>query len=507
MSKARANLSCPKPENNPDDKLNANSQEAEKRKQSIVPRTNLNFPNDLFENSNLNMIEKTNLERNDDTCFPQFNKKTRFDTTFKDSINNRINKELDMDPICGCNFFGVENLTQYTQDEHLQLICLRKRMSTLFRLESIRNDVEEQISNLQRNYFDRSQKIKEEDKVKEIIFPNYDYEKPNMVSQDNFLTDQRTSRKENSKTKKDIFSIESQNYYSLDKNEYIWVRIFQKYNLRSKSSFKFLILEKTKDLIIKLLLRERISQQDLDCLSPTEKQIIGFFLTKKKMLRSDEVIFSEEYFDFLKYSFSTKKNEENLKFAVIQTMKHLCQQYRSREKNLLIHKAHSKLSPKILCQLGFYNHYFGDQARKMDLPLTVFFHPQVKAGSGYLFAKKELSMQNRTINHSLIRNLKTSPEFMKDFTEFIVDKFKGYSGELTGIGQVTRQNIILKTNQKVMQWERSITNHGQDEGIRRIKKDLLRNPKCKLPWSMYEIGQAVEFTKDQFGIKMNPLFN
>ena len=127
----------------------------------------------------------------------------------------------------------------------------------------------------------------------------------------------------------------------------------------------------------------------------------------------------------------------------------------------------------------FYQHYFGDLARKLGKPLKCFYLPLTP--SNWRFESK--AKLSKTINHSYITSIFQSKLFLSDFVKFVREKSISYSREI----------IIEKIDKLVDRWEDQYKELDfSSRKIETIVEDIKFNSKCCFPWSMGEVRYAFE---------------
>ena len=250
----------------------------------------------------------------------------------------------------------------------------------------------------------------------------------------------------------------------------------------------------------RVLWNQEISQEQLDRLSKRDRKITRAVLLKKKLIaKKSEIQFSASVFNQITRRTGQKRNEENLKCIFKYTQKFLRTQFRRNNVDFRYRKADVNLKQKNLIDLGFYTHYFGRIADEHDWPISKFFHPKVFSGGKANKSLEDHEQRPKTINREYIDNLRKSDAFMRDMTRFLNNEYE-LGGRTTGIINQYKQISEEKMVQKLHQWYQLIQEHGETAGLDRILKDLGQNDKCKLPWSLKEIGQAVKDTCTQFSI-------
>ena len=127
----------------------------------------------------------------------------------------------------------------------------------------------------------------------------------------------------------------------------------------------------------------------------------------------------------------------------------------------------------------FFEYYFGELATKRNMSIEAFYLPQVP--SNLKTAKK--AKPTRTINTAYINDVFQSKLFYEDFKSFIRNNMRSFC-----IDNVKKKFTYLITKWEGM-CESSVPN---DRSYYSICDDIEYNKKCKLPWSILEIDEAIE---------------
>jgi hypothetical protein len=171
-----------------------------------------------------------------------------------------------------------------------------------------------------------------------------------------------------------------------------------------------------------------------------------------------------------------KKKEYCLKMVIMKSITHLknsflVNKYNIESKMLLSNEISVKSTENI-----FYQYYFGDVAKKNNLPIETFY--------GF---KNWTHRHNKNIPKSITNRVislwKQSPEFISEMRGYIKHQF------LTDF-EVFNKEKILKM---LRSWGKIIKKKGLDEGVQSILKSLSVKG-CKLPWTMSEARNAVMVT-------------
>ena len=227
------------------------------------------------------------------------------------------------------------------------------------------------------------------------------------------------------------------------------------------------------ELLKKHFLNDRIDQSDLK-LREHEYSILQTILNRKYKHKIDFV--KQRCFLFDKLNdpnalISRKRPEENYKFIFKRCIKFM----RERLKAFA-----TKKLPKKDFDEFFYNHYFSDTAKRLDLPLDNFKNPK---------NSKSNKSQPKTINMRYISNIKQSVNFMTDFDNYIDSHLK----------DDYKITIESKLEKMVKKWESDYQSvDRKDDVVKDIIAYVEKNKKCKLPWTLKEITRAIQSLKKMF---------
>jgi len=165
---------------------------------------------------------------------------------------------------------------------------------------------------------------------------------------------------------------------------------------------------------------------------------------------------------------SPKRFEENIKFIFKLTFKKL-------KSTLLKKNRISFYSKKFDCQ--FYNYYFLDISTKQNTSIEEFYDPLNCKGS------------TKTLNNDYLKLVFTSPQFKKDFIEYLDD------------GSLVRDyhtNLRRKVKQLLFKFDHFCDYNdpiGMRQDILAIQRYFRRNKQCKLPWLHSEVVTAIDTFK------------
>lgn len=227
---------------------------------------------------------------------------------------------------------------------------------------------------------------------------------------------------------------------------------------------------------VKFFKSESISIEDLQTLSKREIIIVDLMMQRKyegKLLSVD--LKTDDLHDILnkllnfQQRLSVKRSEESYKFIFTRAIKFLKKVFKT--KNGL---------PKTLTDVDslFYSYYFGSTVASLGMEIKNFVYPPVKNNKNGLY---------RCLNLKYFHHVFQSRKFMSDVSEYLkTDLRNEYDIE-----------IERKTFQLLAKWDRRFTNdsnddHGQNKKVMsEIVFYFLRNKRCKLPWTLVEVNNAI----------------
>lgn len=268
----------------------------------------------------------------------------------------------------------------------------------------------------------------------------------------------------------------------------------------SQSPTRFNNLER---LWIKFLNREKIQRKlDLD-LSAEEQIIFETFLQRKEYTKGK---FSWEISDFNDFAHLTKhKSTDDLILRFLNSIFEF--ERKKYNKNVFHLDSHTQLlqttSVKLKIEIfSFYNHLFGDCARRLALPLEDF-----------VFQKKRLSCHSKLV-HFIQTIMKDSNFKIKLEKHFDLERIEN------GFKSLFKDNIKRKISNQIEVYESIFFNIEQrvakqfnQQGhnspqyyqlleiekfkwLRIIERDILFNPQYKSPVSLLDIHKAISKIKE-----------
>jgi len=189
------------------------------------------------------------------------------------------------------------------------------------------------------------------------------------------------------------------------------------------------------------------------------------------LIRVDKYFLYEKLKE-LSASESLKRPEENYKFVFKRCLKHMKEDF----KNL-----HPEKLKKKDFERSFYEHYFQPVVKKYHIPLESFFHPKN--------SKTKTKDSPKTINAAYVDNISKSEEFVRDFTKYLNQTLEAECREI----------IDSKINGLIQKWENDYEESSHSEKvITEICDYIEKNKKCKLPWTVKEVQEAISSVRKLF---------
>jgi hypothetical protein len=162
-----------------------------------------------------------------------------------------------------------------------------------------------------------------------------------------------------------------------------------------------------------------------------------------------------------------KRKEEQLKLVLNWAFKHLKGRFLRTMDNLIDNEDTERL---------FYEHYFGEVARKRGIELIRFYKPNFKQAT---------DDSERSFNSKFIKNIRLSAKFMRDFIQAVS-------------GEIFKDHVeIIETRlfTFLSKWEAHFhQSRSFEETSKEICQLIQRSKKFKFPWSHREVSAAVELT-------------
>lgn len=131
----------------------------------------------------------------------------------------------------------------------------------------------------------------------------------------------------------------------------------------------------------------------------------------------------------------------------------------------------------------FFDHYFRAAAESLGLTMEQFLFTSKKRNSTEHATKTTNYFNPKTINTAYIKNVTESDLFVVHLTEYLDTDFIGHYC----------QTVAPKMRKIIKDCE--IAENGPGGTLLGSYRIVLKNDKCKLPWTRAELEQAAEKTK------------
>lgn len=210
-------------------------------------------------------------------------------------------------------------------------------------------------------------------------------------------------------------------------------------------------------------------------LSGPETQILRSIIRRKygseNNLMTQETSLSE-LLGKLQSTNSNKRPEENYKFIFKRCLKHMKEKFKTDNPAMAKRKDMDK---------QFYEHYFRQVSDSQKISIDNFYHPKN--------SKVKNKVGPKTINNTYIQNICKSKLFKTDFSQYLDHQLLGEYQE----------SIKLKIKNLISRWSKDLkTSSNREEATRKICEYIEENKKCKLPWSVKEVGEAIKAVNQLF---------
>lgn len=213
-------------------------------------------------------------------------------------------------------------------------------------------------------------------------------------------------------------------------------------------------------------------------LTPAESTILKSIIKRKYSNAAEFLTFSNaslsDLLTRLQETTSNKRPEENYKFIFKRCLKHM------KEKFKQDHPAIAKRKDLDKC---FNEYYFRQVSESQKISIDNFCHPKN--------SKSKNKTGPKTINNTYIQNICKSKTFKKDFSEYL-DK---------ALLEEYKASIKLKIKNLIVRWTKDLrASENKDEIVDGICNYIEKNKKCKLPWSVKEVSEAIRAVNGLFEV-------
>lgn len=226
------------------------------------------------------------------------------------------------------------------------------------------------------------------------------------------------------------------------------------------------------------LLKKHFKEKHIDeknlAIRSYELDVLKAIITRKyknKINVDVKSFFLKDKLDEINQLVSSKRPEENSKFIFKRGMKSL------RERLKLFEGKDLK---KKEFETFFYNYYFSESCKKHKINVDEIQNPCNSKG-----VKTKL----KTVNNEYVSNVAKSDKFIKDFNDYI-------SANLRIDYEAT---IDSKIEALIKRWEEMYSRAEEKSiALQDIINYVLKNQKCKLPWTGREIEAAIHCVTELF---------
>lgn len=211
-------------------------------------------------------------------------------------------------------------------------------------------------------------------------------------------------------------------------------------------------------------------------LSNTETVILKSIVRRKYGNAGEVLVQSEsnllDLFARLQDTSSNKRPEENYKFIFKRCLKHM------KEKFKVDNPAQAKR--KDVDRL-FYEYYFRQVVESQKISIDNFYHPKN--------SKVKNKTGPKTINNTYIQNICKSRLFKRDFVDYLDKRLL----------PEYQESIKLKIKNLIARWTKELRAAvDRVAATAEICGYIERNKKCKLPWSVKEVSEAIRAVNGLF---------
>jgi len=214
---------------------------------------------------------------------------------------------------------------------------------------------------------------------------------------------------------------------------------------QSKRPSRKLNLSGSETVILKSIIRRKYSNVG-ELLSQTDSNLL-------------------ELFSRLQETSSNKRPEENYKFIFKRCLKHMKEKFKTDNPSQAKRKDVDRL---------FYEHYFRTVSETQKISIDNFYHPKN--------SKIKNKPGPKTINNTYIQNICKSKLFKRDFADYLDRRLL----------PEYQESIKLKIKNLIARWSKDLR-AAPDKAVTvdDICAYIERNKKCKLPWSVKEVSEAI----------------
>ncbi|CAD8075305.1 unnamed protein product [Paramecium primaurelia] len=146
-------------------------------------------------------------------------------------------------------------------------------------------------------------------------------------------------------------------------------------------------------------------------------------------------------------------------------------------------------------QIDFYENHFKELSLKMNKHLTYFIHPQKKMQIGIITYQSGF----KSFNQPYIRTILKSQSFRSEIKDYILNHFVREVQEEMSYKLSKFIKFCSRMYQEALKdYQMNSAKNDDEEYFRnfirlKMEQSILKNSKCKIPWSLQEIIDAQKF--------------
>jgi hypothetical protein len=220
------------------------------------------------------------------------------------------------------------------------------------------------------------------------------------------------------------------------------------------------------DVLNKMYNHEPILVEEYSRLSKFEEELLNSMLQRKfsRRLRPRDfeldIVKKVDLINEIIHTKSHKRPEECYKFVLTRVIKHLKKDLKAGR--VLVHDLEGH----------FYQHYFAETAGLLDVPLSDFHYP-LTGNKGQF-----------KLNSKYFEKIFKSPSFLKRLIRYLNELLE----------RDYRIEIAKKLHSLLQRWDEMIANTRSDLQTveQTINEYLLKNKRCKLPWTINEVLESID---------------
>jgi hypothetical protein len=250
-------------------------------------------------------------------------------------------------------------------------------------------------------------------------------------------------------------------------------KTFEFFETEKEGIIGFLKLDNLKNLCTDIFCKGEINALEYK-LDPLEESIFNSILMRKffKKLRKDQMSLSKadkvEQVNKIILSRSSKRPEEFYKFVLTRIIKSLKKRFKD------------DINIAGDYELAFYQYYFGQTSKDLDLSLDNFLYPLT--GKACVKKAKEAKVKF-SLNTGYYQRIFKSKLFLADMEVCIESMTEEYSSE-----------IANKIELLLSKWDKELAEGKVDlkEFETKVTFYLEKNKRCKLPWTISEVNDGIQ---------------